>query len=1517
MEKVSRKFCRQTLLAALCASLMAVTTGVHAQSAAEKTLLAKAQSLANAGQLDMAVQTWQQVLLADGKNQEALLGIARADMQLGKTEEAQQYLNRLRAAGGNAAEIAKIQGMPSVQPQADRIRQAGELAQQRRYDEAMQIYRSVFGDNPPAGNYALAYYDTEAAIPADRPHAIAGLRRLSKQFPADSRYAVTLGRVLTYDPATRTEGMSILRQYENVPAAQAALSQAETWNTRAANPEPGAAAAPSPAPVAVNSPESLAYRALNSGRIDDAKQRFQGMLDRQPNSPGALAGMGYVAMKQQDFGAAASYFERARSAGARNVDSALNTANFWLKMSSAGDALKSGDTDAAIEGYRSALAIKPNSADALEGLGGALAQSGNSIDAADAFDRAIHADPQRASAWRGLFVAQSTGGSAQAALDINDRIPRAVRARLESDPEYLRLLAQDYLAVGRKADVDRVVAQALALPFPNNGRDLPLQTQLQYAALLMTAKKYEPAIRLYQQVVSEDPENAGAWRALIAAQHQLNDDEAALATVAKMPQAMYDKEQSDASFLVLIGSIYQSQHDLPRAQKYLESAASLDPSLQPGISLQLGDVYAAQGNSQKAYGLFAVELNRNPENQQAWLGELNALHQMNRDHEALRRIASMPDSVRVRVEQDPAYLQTLASIQVSVNQPQAALKTFAQLSQIYAAQGVDEPVGVQIQYGWALLKMGDDRRLYAVVSNLSSGADLTDEQQADLNHLLAAWSVQRANTALAAGDQRRALAILGAAAQAFPKDAGVYGALAGAYMKSGQYKQALAVYAAMDMSDASATQYQGAIGAAMAARDMTQAEQWLQAALDRYKGDPGILKLAAQYEQARGNNERAAAYYRAALDAMGPAPVGGAVIQNGSPSYGPSPTQQLMQLLAPENRKARMNELDSAEGGKGVDISWESAPPSDAPTLGDYADTPGNLAGSPVEARPQVTATLEDYAPPQAQDEDLPPVNIPHQTRTTPRRTVARMQDADAEPAPVSEPRSLVASSDDPLRPASVDVPAPIATEPQQSLALPTEEETAPAGLLQSAVHDLNAQPALAQTLPQDTSTGQDAPVTPPAAQTPVVPLPDTATQDTTNTQPATGFQPAALPPLSGPSLRAERPKTEREQVEEQLALLEGASSNWIGGSADVGYRSGQPGYDRLAMFSIPIEASASMGPNVRTTVIARPVLLDAGQAESTATVRQGTLPAGSVPYVQSAAGIGGEFQLRAPAFAASIGYTPHGFLVENVIGSLYVHPPASHFTLTFDRDPIVDTQLSYAGLRDLGSRSVTYVGNVWGGVIANAGEAQLAFGDNRSGWYIQGGGQYITGEHVQTNTRFDGDAGAYWAAWHRPEYGSLSLGVNFFGMHYDHNLRYFTYGQGGYFSPGAYMLASVPFTFNGHYGPRFHYRVSGDFGAQAFQEDSAPYFPLDPAIQAANNNPYYPEQTSVGGNYSFDGEGAYAIAEHWYVGGYLSFNNTRDYANEKLGFFVRYLFRPQPALEENGPTGIFPVEGLRPLQVP
>ncbi len=118
------------------------------------------------------------------------------------------------------------------------------------------------------------------------------------------------------------------------------------------------------------------------------------------------------------------------------------------------------------------------------------------------------------------------------------------------------------------------------------------------------------------------------------------------------------------------------------------------------------------------------------------------------------------------------------------------------------------------------------------------------------------------------GNAQRAVDILEAASQAFPDNLTVRKAVAGGFAHVGRAKEALALFKTVPMQDAAAGDFQGAIGAALAANDKSQAEIWLRQALERFGTDPAILALAARYEQARGDNQRAADYYRASLAAM-------------------------------------------------------------------------------------------------------------------------------------------------------------------------------------------------------------------------------------------------------------------------------------------------------------------------------------------------------------------------------------------------------------------------------------------------------------------------------------------------------------------------------------------------------------------------------------------------------------------------------------------------------------------------
>jgi hypothetical protein len=522
-----------------------------------------------------------------------------------------------------------------------------------------------------------------------------------------------------------------------------------------------------------------------------------------------------------------------------------------------------------------------------------------------------------------------------------------------------------------------------------------------------------------------------------------------------------------------------------------------------------------------------------------------------------------------------------------------------------------------------------------------------------------------------------------------------------------------------------------------------------------------------------------------------------------------------------------------------------------------------------------------------------------------------------------------------PTPPSDIAAPQPAAAPAKPSAAQRVTKKrkkplaAAPQSETQPGTQTLGQAPAASGTEPGQPAQQAPAPTEEPAP----APTTDTGLTDEE-------LQQRNLPPLRGPWVRIQRqpnPISPREEAEMQLRSIESGYSPWLGGNGILNYRSGSLGYDHLSALEAPFEVSMPLGLNVRLTIVAKPVFLDSGQADGTSTITvQESTTAGSslvaipqpigtltttattLPPQQNAAGVGGEVQMAFPHLAIAGGYTPEGFLVATFTGRFYWKPANGPFTLNFSRDLVRDTQLSYSGLRDPSGDTLGTLGQIWGGVVANQGTVQFAHGDAESGFYLGLGGQYLTGYTVQTNNRMDGSGGAYWRVKTAPEYGNLSIGANFFGMHYEHNEDAFTHGMGGYFSPQYYFLANVPFTWVGHYGTRWHYNILGSLGVQAFQEDMAPLWPLavDKALETAMSNAMLPAKTSVGANYDVRSQVAYQIGPHWFAEGFVGANNSRNYSAVTAGFSIHYMFRSQPSTATT-PTGIFPVEGVRPFAVP
>ena len=2035
----------------LVLSCLSLAAGVsHAQrnppansvAATRAVLVEKAKAEEARGRPDLALQLWQQVLLSKPDSAEALAGMARDYKLMGNGPKAQDALDELRSVDPNNPNIARIEAMSSSMTESDRLRQAGELAKQGRPEDAMRIYRQIYGDHPPSGPIALAYYQTLYATPNGKQAAVAGMRALAEQNPGDPEFAIALGAMLTYDQRTRAEGIRILEAHPRDPTAQGALRQALIWN--AANPasaaelrkylkahpqdqevardlkEEEARAAQINTGIARTPEERAAFAALNDHRLDEAEKRFGALLVREPANGRAAAGMGFLRMQQRNFGAAIGYLEQAEGDGykARIVDNALAASRFWYTMSQATQAFDNNQLDAAEAKFRQALVMNPRSPEALNGLAGLLIEEQHNVQAAGVYEQLIHLRPNDADGWRGLFIAYARDNQDQKALAIMARFPAPVRAAMAKDPDYLRTLAGIYRDQGRDSDAQRILAQALELPFPGNG-SLQLDTRLQYAGILLDAKRYSQAAELYVQVLNQDPANLPAWEGLVTARHNLGQDTEAMGDVQRMPSATYESARADPGFLSLLGAIYQQANQYDVAQGFLERAARLIVSKggQPGIDLemQIAGIELLRNDPDHAYAIYRKILAANPQDPKAWQGLVNSLQSANRNTQAVEELAQIPAGVRNELESHIAFVQAEAGLYAAVGDAPRALEYMKLVQDHYARLHRQPPPDMDVQNAWLLYNTGDDRALYPALMRLGGRADLTLGQRRTVQDIWANWSVRRASIALDNGNYRRAIDILDAARLAFPNNLAVQKSVAGGYARLGRGKEALAIFKAIPMQDASSGDFQGAIGAALAANDKTQAEIWLRQALERYPRDPAILTQAAQYEQARGDNERAAAYYRASIAAMPrTSPVDRLAHLMVYPEEDTRPHKavtaaDLQRLLNPDNepfeKTTRLPPLppygaDPYNGAAPVVLEPESPPRSSAPAPDNPAPNPqpapasnrnpamapvpngalqaprlfatpapvasggtgaGQMGGPyAVTPAPQISATVPEIAiqanPPHSLASDaykglifslmaagrnaealgelnkIPPdvrsqleadvefvqgiaglymavgdsaralaylhrvqnyyllrrsnppaglemqqawmlynlhdgealypllMSLDGRTDLTPaqdadlknlwatwavrraseamdrgntmrgveilqaasedfpgnmtvRRAVAgayarigRAADAlalfrtmpmdDATPgdfdgsisaamgagdmaqaeiwlrmalarypnnpqvlglaarfeqargnseraaafwraalaamppgsaieplpgvvknapgmyespqpgdtrklldprldpdlgpgdgaqsspsaqvplpawqqpqpaAPPVAPEKPAADSLQPymgevklppsqanvevggsdLQPASASPAQPAqnsSATPRANLRIESEPMNSEAAEAQarfadetdaqvtqgsaSVIHNLPNAPVkplstagntpqsgsapgssepytMAQYTPsaQEAATGaysaprqttaqpeppgepqqqaapppaaakprrrhkkaekQQNPQTPGAApiqqnaqppQTPPLenPPPESAAPPAQNPPAETGtglsdqeLEQRNLPPLRGPWVRTERQAPQvspREQAEMQLQAIEGGYSGWLGGTTVLNYREGNPGYDQLAAFEAPFEASTPLGYHGRLTVIAEPEFLDSGQANGNATIAVITTPSSGAPAAptpiqepigtylpgttadpnpppqQNAAGLGGEVQLAFPHFAIAGGYTPWGFLVSTFTGRVYWRPGNGPFTFTAARDSEKDSQLSYSGLRDPQGTTLGAEGDIWGGVVTNGGEVQFGRGDAQSGYYFSAGGQYLTGYNVEKNSRIDGTGGAYWRVYATPEYGTLSIGTNFFAMHYANNQNAFTFGMGGYFSPQSYFLANLPFTWAGHYMTHWHYNIVGALGVQAFEQDETQLWPLlaQKATETANGNPMIPALTDVSVNYDLRQQLAYQIGPHWFVGNYFEANDARNYNFASVGFFVRYTFREQPSAAA-APTGLFPSNGLRPFTVP
>jgi cellulose synthase operon protein C len=240
-------------------------------------------------------------------------------------------------------------------------------------------------------------------------------------------------------------------------------------------------------------------------------------------------------------------------------------------------------------------------------------------------------------------------------------------------------------------------------------------------------------------------------------------------------------------------------------------------------------------------------------------------------------------------------------------------------------------------------------------------------------------------------------------------------------------------------------------------------------------------------------------------------------------------------------------------------------------------------------------------------------------------------------------------------------------------------------------------------------------------------------------------------------------------------------------------------------------------------------------------------------------------------------------------------------YTLDLSRRPIMDSLLSYAGAYD--SRS----GMTWGGVTATGGRLDVTWDNGSYGIYGYTDLRVLTGSNVASNRKIEGGGGAYWRLLNDVD-DTFTAGVSLTVAMYQKNLRYFTYGHGGYFSPQQYYGLSFPMDWTGRSG-NLGYQIKASIGIQSFKENASDYFPTSSEWQTAavdsayrmaaqgltlNGQAIYPGQAKTGLGYNIGGAMEYQLSSQLFLGGQLGTDNASNYKQTFGGLYMRYAFQRQ-----------------------
>jgi tetratricopeptide (TPR) repeat protein len=920
-------------------------------------LIRKAESLESRDRADLAAQVWQQVLISAPEQPEALAHLSRWAKRSGNNEEANSYLRKLRRVDPDLAVLSRLSSISSEnKTETGALQQASRMASGGHYEEALKLFKTAFGNNPPSGGWSLAYYETLAKTPGGVEPALAALRKLAADHPNSNEYQLAAAKLMTYQPATRRNGIEALSRIEATSDAGGkageALRQALLWEKsnpayaselknylehhkdaelEAASESLRQKLAAAAAHPATPLEEQSAYKALKDGNSSEAEVQFTKALVKDQSNSRAHAGLGYVRMKTGDFSEAANQFEAALQKNPKDAQlrSALNSAHFWEYMKSGAQLADQHKWNEALTFYESALALRPNDRDALRALGGAQVAAETPGKAIPHLTAVLKLDPSDEETWCALLQARLEADGPKAALETLRSVPQLLSLKLDRNIEWKAIQLIIFSTLGDQR-VDPLFGEIF------NGAkygDVKAGRCIRIAALALRYNKPTIAMPFAKHAV-EVEDTVAAWEIELATLVAMNQTEKAEQYYNQLSPGVRQVAMSHASFLRTIASVKQSSRDFGNAALLLEKALApesglLSESERTSVKLQLAQILVELDRGEEARTMIAAITDVNPENAEAWKTTLLVLQSMNLQDQIVDTAFRIPAGVALQLGTDGDVVAILSKAQASGGNRQAGIKLLETYIARSAKLNSSSALKERLQLAWLLL---DDpsasNRLYSLLDTLNKRTDLNSDQHKELENVWATWITRSAENAKSAGDPSRALSLLQKGNSMFPQDVNLERSFAGNLLAVGDYRRAFNVYSNWGLGTGSADDYAGAIAAAQAVRNLQYVDSWLQTGLAHWPKSVKLLTQAGERAQQRGDLKKAEAYWKEAL---------------------------IESRTAPKNMPAS--------------TALASAPPNTGQVelktllLGGASDSPGAETDTPQQQLPASTFKLSSYQP--------------------------------------------------------------------------------------------------------------------------------------------------------------------------------------------------------------------------------------------------------------------------------------------------------------------------------------------------------------------------------------------------------------------------------------------------------------------------------------------------------------------------------------------------------------------------